>query len=279
VTALFKRVAVVTVGTIQFTSLDFAFRIEKSLKPEPNTCELDIFNLTPEHCAELAELAPKTGKQAKVGIPCKLEAGYEDATSLLWLGDLRTVQTTIEGPDRRTHLESGDGEKAWQNARLHVSYGAKTAIATVVRSLVRELGLAPGNVNKIVNQLKIAGSAMFPSGITISGPASKALLDVARSADMELSVQDGAIQLLDRGKALAGQALKLNDETGLLDSPSVDNEGTLSARTLLIKDVRPGTLIELDAEFVKGNFRVERCVYSGDTAGQDWGIEIEASRY
>jgi hypothetical protein len=279
VTLLFDRRATVTVDTIQFTALDFSFRIEKSLKPEPNTCELEIFNLSEEHAAKLELLAPKTGKAAVTGIPCKIEAGYKDSVSQLWLGDLRTVETVIDGPDRITRLSSGDGEKAWQNARLHVSYGPKTPIETALRAIVRALGVGEGNLGKVVSKLKIAGSALFPTGAVVSGSAARELVDIARSADLEVSIQDGALQFLDRGKALSAQAIRLAPETGMIGSPTVDNEGLLTVESLIIPGLKPGALIVVEGKRVKGNFRATKCTWSGDTAGTDWKITTEAERY
>ena len=278
-TLLYDRRATVTVGTIEFSSLDFAFRIEKSLKPEPNTCELEIFNLSEDHVAELELLAPKTGKAAIKGIPCKIEAGYKDSVSQLWLGDLRTVETIIDGPDWLTRLSSGDGEKAWQNARLHVSYGPKTPVETALRAIARALGVGEGNLGKVVSRLKIAGSALFPAGCVISGSCSRELLEIARSADLEVSIQDGALQFLDRGKALAGTAIRLAPETGMIEAPTVDNEGVLTVKTLMIPDLKPGALIVVEGRRVKGNFRARKCTWSGDTSGQDWTITTEAERY
>lgn len=276
---LFDRRITVTVDTIEFTGLDCAFRVEKTLKPQPNTCQLSIWNLTEEHQAQLEQLGKKGKQPATTGIPCKIEAGYKDATSLIWLGDLRTADTVREGPDWITHLTSGDGEKAWQNAKLHVSYGPQTPLETALRAMVRAMGIGEGNLGKYVAKLKQAGSAIFPHGTTISGPVSRELQAFARSAGLEVSIQDGALQLIDRGKALGGQAVLLNDGTGLFDSPTVDNEGVLSANTAMIPDIRCGGLVTMDAARIKGTYRVEKATWSGDTASTDWGIEIQATRY
>jgi len=290
---LFDRRVTVTVDTIEITGLDVAFKVEKTLKPLPNTCELSIWNLTQEHQSQLEQLgqvsngkdhkskklSASTNKQATTGIGCKIEAGYKDATSLIWLGDLRTVDTVRDGADWVTHLTSGDGEKAWQNAKLHVSYGPKTPLETALRAMVRALGVGEGNLSKIVSKLKQAGSAIFPHGTVISGPVSRELQAFAQSADLEVSIQDGAIQFVDRGKALGGTALLLSEDTGLLDSPTVDNEGVLSAKMLLIPDVRCGGLVTMDAARVKGTYRIEQAVWSGDTSSTDWYVEIKGKRY
>jgi hypothetical protein len=276
---LFDRRVTVTVDTIEFTGLDCAFKVEKTLKAQPNTCELSIWNLSEEHQAQLEQLGKKGKGPATTGIPCKIDAGYADGTSLIWLGDLRTADTVRDGPDWVTHLTSGDGEKAWQNAKLHVSYGPKTSLETALRAMVRALGVGEGNLGKIVSKLKQAGSAIFPHGTVISGPVSRELQAFAQSADLEVSIQDGAIQFVDRGKALAGTALLLNDDTGLIESPTVDNEGVLTAKMLMIPGVRCGGLVTLDAQRIKGTYRIEKAVWSGDTASTDWDITIDAKRY
>ena len=102
---LWNRKFAVTVNRSRYTDIDCVFTVKKTLKPEPNTCELTLFNLNRERQAELEAIAPKGSKQATVGIPCEIEAGYEEGTSLLWRGDLRTVETTDdEAGNTLTHL-------------------------------------------------------------------------------------------------------------------------------------------------------------------------------
>lgn len=267
---LWNRKVAVTVNRSRYTDIDCAFRIVKTLKPEPNTCELTLWNLSPDRQAELQAIAPKGSKPATVGIPCEIEAGYEDGTSLLWRGDLRTIETIDDGPNAVTTLTSGDGEKAWQHAQLHVSYGPQTPVETSLRSIARALGVDEGNLSKVVARLKVAGSAMWPGGKVLTGSASRQLISMARSAGLEVSVQDGALQLLDRDKALAGTALKLDASTGLIGAPSIDNEGIVTLTTLMIPDLRCGGVVVLNAKRVKGNYRLIEIEWSGDTSGQDW---------
>lgn len=272
---LFERDITVTVDTIRFKDLDVAFSIAKSIKPEPNTCELTIWNLNQEHQAQLEAIAPKGSAPATQGIACEIEAGYVGSTSLIWRGDLRTVETLTDGADAVTILSSGDGEKAWVNARQHISYGPKTALDTALRGLARTLGVGEGNLSKVVARLKIQGSAIWPTGKVISGSAARELVNLARSADLEVSIQDGTLQFVDRGQALEGKAVKLNSSTGLIGSPTVDNEGILSCRVLMMSEIRIGGAIVVDAERVKGNYRIVQGTWIGDTAGNDWVIDIQ----
>lgn len=269
-TELFGRKVAITVNTTRYTDLDVAFTIKKTLKPEPNTCEVTIWGLNRDRQAELEAIVPRGTKQASKGIPCEIEAGYEGGMSLLWRGDLRTVETVHERPEVITHLTSGDGEKSWKHARLHVSYGPQTPVETSLRAIARSLGVAEGNLSKVVSRLKVGGSAIWPTGKVLTGSVSRQLVSIARSSGLEVSIQDGALQFLDRGQALEGTALKLNSNTGLIGSPSIDNEGIVTFSTLMIPDLRCGASVVIDAERVKGNFRLVEIEWSGDTSSSDW---------
>jgi hypothetical protein len=299
---LFDRRVDVTVNTTEFQELDCKFSITKTIKAEPNVCELTIWNLSAEHQAQLEEIRPtttgaKTSKtsgtkavssptklskvqgKATTGIPCRIEAGYAAGTSLVWLGDLRSVQTLRDGPEWVTTLTSGDGERAWVNARQHVSYGPGTPIATALRAMVKALGIPEGNLSKVVNDLTISGSSLYPTGKSFTGAVSHQLADFARSAGLEVSVQDGALQFQNRGVADNNAALLVDADHGMIDSPAVDNNGLLSVRVLMIPGVKVGSLITLDAARIKGTYRIQKATWLGDTSSTDWYIDLEGKRY
>lgn len=275
---LFDRRCAVTIDTIEFDALDVEFKVVKTLKPQPNTCDLTVYNLNEEHRQQLQQMNPTVNPATK-GVPCKIVAGYRDAVSQIWLGDLRTVETTREGADFLTKLTSGDGERGWQNGRMHVSYGPQTSIDTVFRGMAKALGVSEGNLAKVVSRLKIAGAAAFTSGIVISGAVSTHLTELANSAGLEVSIQDSALQFLDLNKAAAGTATRLAYDTGLVESPTVDQKGVLTAKTLMIAGLQCGGLVTVDSLFVKGTYRTEKITWSAQRAGTDWYQEIQGHRY
>lgn len=270
----FERRVSVTVDSIKFEELDCVFKVSKSIKQEPNTCELSIWNLNEEHRNHLESLVPRGSAPATRGIGCQIEAGYKDEMSLIWLGDLRTAETRFEGPDIITVLSSGDGEKAWKHAREHVAFGPKTPIQTAVRAMARVLGVSEGNLSQVAARMRIAGSANFPTGKVISGSVSRELVNIARSADLEVSIQDGALLFLDRGKAAEGQAVVVSVETGMVESPTIDNEGVMRVRMLMTPGVRVGHLVLVQSRRINGLFRIEEAEWIGDRSGQDWYIDI-----
>jgi hypothetical protein len=278
-TELFGRTCEVTIDTIQLNGHRVSFNIQKDLKPKPNKCAISVWNLSPDQQAQLEQLRPKAKTDTK-GIPCKLEAGYQGDNALLWLGDLRTVDSVLTGSEWVTTAASGDGEKAHQSAKLNLSYGPKTPIETVLRALVRAMGVGEGNVAKVASDLKLKGAgSLLTHGHTMSGSAARQLDDWTRSADLEWSIQDGAIQFIERGKALAAQALVVLLDMGMIGSPTVDQEGLLTVKVLASADVRLGGIIVVDARRIKGNYRVQKATWVGDNFGGEWSVELEAKRY
>jgi hypothetical protein len=120
---------------------------------------------------------------------------------------------------------------------------------------------------------------LFPHGTVISGSAAQELTDFCKSAQLEWSIVDGALQILNLGKALSTKAIKLSEDTGMIGSPTVDADGLLTIKMLIIPDVRPGTLLVVDAERIKGNYRVEKATWEGDTSGGPWYITAVCKRY
>jgi hypothetical protein len=104
------------------------------------------------------------------------------------------------------------------------------------------------------------------------------LTRLTRSLGLEWTIQNGAIQFLSLNAPLVGQAVLLSSETGMVGSPSVDNKGVLSVQTLLIPDIFPGRQIVVEGKRLSGSYRCEVCRYTGDTASNDWYIDIEAKK-
>lgn len=269
---LFGRKIRVVVSTIEITELTMLFNVVKTLKPEPNKAELTIYNLNPSNRSKLEQM---------VQAPVQIEAGYQDGMSVLFLGDLRTAITIHQGPDYITKLSSGDGERAVKTARVNVSLKKGSAGADkVLEAVAKSLGVGDGNLKQALNAIKAAGLAdLFSEGTVIFGSAFREMTTICHSLGLTWSIQDGKLQILEKKKALEGQAIKINERTGLIGSPTVDNKGVLTCQTLLIPDVFPGRLMVLESERIQGQYRIESCQYTGDTRGQDWYIQIEGKRY
>jgi hypothetical protein len=284
VTQLFKRCWRITVGdtsggpsAIAITDSDVEFTVKKTLKPEPNTCEIKLYNLTHAHQKQM-EQNPAVLTLQKV--PVKLEAGLDGVLTQFFLGELRAGFTVNEGAEVITQLSTGSGEKELQQARMNVPLGPGTSIQQALQELVSTLGIGNGNIAQAAAQLQTNGQATFSSkGVVLKGNAAQHLTDFCKSAGLEWSIQDQQVQILQLNQPLQGQAILIDAAHGMEGSPSVDSKGVLSVETLMIPGIKPGVLITMNAIHVQGNYRVQTVETHGDTFGNDWGHKISAIKF
>lgn len=288
-TTLFRRVVKIAVGPktqgasaaltaiesqsgLDVSELDCTFKVKKHLKAEPNSCEVAIYNLSANSRA-LLEIPKK--------LVLRLEAGYPDAVAQLYLGEIRSAQSVREGADIVTKIETGDSAKELQSAKINLSVGPKVPAEVVLTAIARTLKVGLGNVQTAAAKLKSKGATFFGKGTLIYGSAAQALDDFCKSADLEWSIQDGVLQILDRGKALESQAVLLSSDTGLIGSPTIDHKGIVSFKALIQPDLRPGRKIAFDTLSFKisQGYRIQEVEYTGDTAGQTWYCEGKAKKY
>lgn len=269
---LFDRKIRVIVGTIEITDLDISFRIHKSLTPSPNAAELTILNLSAANRSALEHIQI---------VPVQIDVGYAKGMSTIFLGDLRVAMTTHEGPDYVTRLSAGDGEQAVRKARVNITIKPSAATNdSVLDAVARSLGVGIGNLEQAKNQLRASGlSNQFTEGAVLSGSAFREMNGICRTLGLSWSVLDGKLLILPLGVALAGQALLISENTGMIGSPTVDNSGVLTVKTLLIPDIFPGRKLVLESERISGQYRIEICDYSGDTAATDWYCTIQGKKY
>ncbi len=248
-----------------------SFSVKKDLTSKPNTVDLKILNLNPDHRSAIEQL-----KAARV----QIEAGYESGTSVIFIGDLRTSVSTWSDSDCTTSLSAGDGEKAIQRSRINLSVKKNTKTADVLKMVARALGVGEGNLNAAASKLSSSGIAdVFAAGTVLTGSAAREMTSICRSSKLTWSIQDGKLQILPLRQTLAGEALYISPSTGLVGSPSVDNKKILSCKIKIIQDVFPGRKMVIESNRIKGQYRIEECTYAGETHGDAWDIDIKAKRY
>lgn len=294
-TELFGRAYRLTVGTTLIEGgaprggarfgFDCKFTVKRSLKPEPNTLEIDVYNLGLDTIAALS--VPKQAIQ--------LDAGYTGGMCTLFIGYARSVATVRSGADSETKVTGGDGEQALRKARVNVSMPATpTAPKDIAEAITKTMssvtaGIGKGNADRVVEKLGAglnAGLAKLGKvGVTLVGSAPRQMTALAKSTGLEWSVQADKLQVLERGKALADQAIVLNPSTGLIGIPTVETKGNtagrVKARALMVPDLFPGRVVVIQSEAVTGQFRVEATTHSGQfsAGGQDWYVDLEGRPY
>jgi len=272
-TEQFRRVLILTVGTIEIVALRVVFEVEKDLTGKPNKARFDIYGLNESHRYAL---------ESSKSVPVQCEAGYVDGMSVIFLGKLRAGASYRDGASWVTQLSAGDGAEEVKSSRVNVSIAPGTTTDQVLRQVAEALGVKPGNLKDTFAMIKAdwkAGGNMFPNGTVITGSAAREMTNVCRSLGLDWTIHNGELQIQERGKTLGSQAILLNKTTGMINTPELDAKGVLRVDCLMQPDVFPGRLLVVDSYRVKGQFRIEKTTHRGDNFGGDWTISIEAKRY
>lgn len=261
-----------TADVTEITDLRVQFSVKKSASKEPNTAEVTITNLSPTRRAAL---------QTK-GVKFVLECGYVDTgVKQIFQGDVRHVSHVREGADWRTVLKSGDGERAFQFARISESLGPKATKSDVIKRLTTKLGLGTGNA--LTAAASIPGS--FEQGIVLSGPVSRELDKVLKGTGYEWSIQDEQLVILSASEVSGQDVPLLTPESGLIGSPEFGaplekgGKPQLKFKALLNANIKPGAKVQIQCErFPIGvSVKCAKVEHSGDTAGQDWYTSVEGA--
>lgn len=268
-TRLFNRVAELRVDDIVITDLHFVFNVERTLRASAGKAEIKIFNLNEDHRGQLERLG---------SVPVVLTAGYEDGVHQIFKGDIRPCTNSYTQPDWITTIKGQDGGTRRRTARTSRSFRPGTTLETVLSALAQDLGLGRGNVVEAARAAQLAGAQTeFIAGTTLAGNAMESLAALCRSIEYEVSIQNGALQLLPLGRALAGSPLEVSSDSGLVGTIEKDSKGKIKFRTQMIPDLFPGRLVAPQSRTIQsGRYRVTKCVYKGDTRGQDWNVDCEA---
>ncbi len=271
---LFGRRAELVAGigsgqAVRIVNLDFEFQVIKNLRREPNTAEIKVFNLSPSTRQSL-----EAAEEQRI----RLSVGYESDVHVIFEGDLRKASSTRDGPDIVTTIEGGDGERSFRRARTNRSFGEGTSVRSVIEDVARSMGIGVGNLEAQTQGAGFEGLGnVYVEGTVVSGSSRESLTGLTRSVGLEWSVQDGNLQLLPFRTALRQTAVLLRAEpnTGLVGSPSLDSENVLQARSLIIPGIFPGRKVRVEAEFVRGDYRVTKATWNGSTFGNDWYVDVE----
>lgn len=250
--------------------LRIVFKVTKTIGKQPNTAEIDVYNLAPE----------TRGKLQQKGVRLILEAGYKaTGYALVFVGDVRTVDHDREHADWRTRFKCGDGERSFRYARASESFAAGATVGDVVRYCVAQLGLALGNSAAQAAKL----STVLSHGWTSHGTASTELDRILRAVGYRYSIQDGQVQILAPGESVAQTIPDLSPDTGLIGSPqmgSSDKKGkppTLKFKALLMPQARPGGRVRVTSERYRGViFQTQKVEHTGDTHGDAWDTNYES---
>lgn len=270
---LWQRKASVTFGVkgeegTKVEDLRIAFDIEKTRESNANTAKVTIYNLN-ENNRDLLK--------NKEDLFVILNVGYQggDVDQLL-IADITRSSTKRQGPDFITVIECEDGGQALTEAHIDKSYAPgtnlKSVISDVVNSFVEAGEVAVGTLSRVKDEIA-------QNGITVSGVSKVIMDDLIEKQDLEWSIQDNEVQVMEPLQDTGEEVVFLTPDTGLIGSPILREKGIEFKALIQSTKIRPGRPVNLESRQFEGLYRINKARYQGDTHDKTWyvlceGIEV-----
>ena len=272
------------------------FSVSKTLTPQPNGAQIRVANLTSTTRDRISGIvrrvvdwrspAPVLNVDGVLrpggnvftstlaGLcAVELEAGYGGALGQLFSGTVTRCRTVRSGADRVTELTCTDGIGA-SVAVANRSFTPGTPALAVVQYLaeVLGLGLAP------TQGLAAFSGFVLHGGLHAHGDPLVGLTDVLGVVQLGWWIEDGQLWVLGDGETLPGQPVVVSAEpipgaVRLRQEPDVLDQGALRIRATLAPEIRLGHAVVVAGSDLRGTYRVEALVHSGNNRGGDFTTE------
>lgn len=235
--------------------ISFDVRADSQGDPPPST--ITVTNLAETTAARLVR--PAT---------VRLSAGYVgNPLDVIYAGEITDFDSIFEGRDRLTTLTlASAGQSVRTAAILSAGYLGVVSLRTVVADIAGQLGLPVGPLDAVPN-VSIQDYAH-------AGKAQDALTDLLRPRGVEWYVAFGELRFRRRGIADARIGFVLNEQTGMIGSPSRTERGA-TARMRLNALVRLNQRVRIESLRLNGVYKVITVAHVGDVWDGIWQTEIE----
>ena len=264
---------------LDVSNLRCKFSILKQLDETPNYSQITITNLA---LSTIAMIRP--------GDRVTVEAGYQGGNfGLIFAGDV--VQPYVqreEAVDTDLILVCQDGD-----VYLNSAFTAKTLEKGATSQDVINACAQGGNISQGKMTDKLSEQSPYIRGKVLFGKSSEYMKRAAYAVDGLFYVEDGEVNIISAEDYKAGEAVELSPDTGMIGDPSQTDNG-VSVKCLINPSIKLNTLIHVNPDSIRkkmlskagdttsdvaadGVYRVIKLSYLGDTHGDDWYCDIEAT--
>ena len=212
---LFDRVYRLLIGSkgstqgIEINNLRIQFSIQKTADKNPNTNKIKIWNLKKATRKEIEK--PDTR--------CLLYAGYaEDAgPTLIFSGNITYAWSRFDLPDIITEIELGDGTQEIRDTTISVGYGQNVKSKQILSDVAKKMQIP----------LTLADNAPerdWKNGLSYHGSARTLLDKVTKATGLEWSIQNGNLQVIEKGMITTRAGIEISSSSGMVGSPESERE-------------------------------------------------------
>lgn len=265
---LYKRIIRVVIGqedsdALSIDGLYIQIDIKKMISAKPNEGTVSIFNLS-----------DATENQIKdKGIRIRVFAGYDERPVLIHDGDIRRVDRDRVKVDRITIINLGGNVIKLSQAFFNKSYAGQVSVRQIVSDSIPSFNIDATDLDQIPDDA-------FLYDFSFTGRTSDLLDKILNPIKVQWFESDNLIKF-SAGKKAFENVVLLNQNTGLIGSPSVTDKGT-KFRSVLNGRILLNEKINIESRLVNGVYKVIQILHKGDNRDGEFvtegiGTEIEQS--
>lgn len=267
---LYDQKVVLKTGDVKISNedLDLEFEIPFDDDTEANEAEIVVYNLTDATISAMEK-----------GAAISITAGYGSDTGVIFAGFISKKKTYWENNDKVTVLYAIDDNGKQETEVTELSFGAGTKASTILRRLVERLGLP-------LAVFEIRRDHTYKDKVTVDGGLMENIKKYAQICGVVAYICKSKTYVcpLTYGKH---ETFNLTADTGLLSYSEYEEEVTaeeykdhvtgVDIEMLLQHQIQTGSIINLSARNVKGDFRVSEGSHTYD--GETFKTTVKAVSY
>ena len=241
--------------------LHISFSVERADTESANTAKITLWNLSPEHLAELH----------KDDCVITLRAGYGTVMPTIFSGVVTYAKTQKDGSDVKTEIELVDTRVELRDSYVSVCYSGNIDCKTVLQDTADQMGLTASFSHN-------AAFASLPNGFSFVGASADILTKLCETCGLIWDIQNGVLQIKKPGDTMNREVYELSAETGLIGIPQrVQTSKSFSryeygwdVEYLMNAAISIDDYVYLNSQSVKGYFRVYSVTIEGDNCEGSW---------
>jgi hypothetical protein len=280
---------------LDLSDFHFKFTVRRGDIQTPNSVDVRIYNVSDNTAKQLmqgmgaAGVVPGSGEFAQLS----LSAGYQNSSQygLVFQGTIVQVRRGRESPaDTYVDIRAADGDEAYNFAVINQTLAAGSTPGQHIGAVATALGVQQGYIPPLPE-------TQLPRGKAVYGMARDVMRDIARTHDLNWSIQDGKLQAVPLAAYMPGPVTVLTSATGMIGWPEQTANG-IHVKALLNPNIRIGGVVQIDNKSIlayqfplgvldqqiqkdlvprvdaDGYYVVYVAEHTGDTRGNEWYTDM-----
>lgn len=257
---------------LDISNLDISFQINRSITSSFNDGIITVYNAKESTRNDIL----------KKGNSVILKAGYNDeGIGTIFSGVIIESVTNFNDTEWVTEIKAidiGNNKNGLEFEVFQFSYKKDTPFITVLNDVSNSLNLNISGLSNVTETLKDG----FSYGGNIKGLLNQ-IKGILKLNNKDLYFDNNEMVIFNIGnRSSKFEVVRITEKSGLIGNigKTLDEntkKTTINFTTLLNYKIQPNGLMNINTQKVKGNYYVDKVVFTGDNMGGDFFSEVEAS--